>query len=94
MHHKFVAVSLFGVAACANGQVIPDRATLNAILGGGGTTDDFETFAIGDGQAAGLDVNVLDENAVANGQGPGLVNDGAIYQSDVPLQWNGNNYSG
>lgn len=80
-----------------DGNVMPagflgSRAELNTLLGGGGTTDDFEAFSIEDGGATNTDVAVLDENSIANGQGPGLVNDGATYVTSVQVQWNGNAY--
>jgi hypothetical protein len=82
------------LGAAAQADVIPDRTTLNAILGGGGTTDNFETYSIGAGEAVILNgVTVLDENTIANGQGPNLVNNGATYSSGT-LQWNGDQYFG
>lgn len=88
--HKFVQSD--GNAGIAG--VIPNRAALIAMLGGGGTQDDFESFSIPDGAAVNTDVAILDENSVANGQGPGLVNDGARYVTASVLQWNGNGYFG
>lgn len=85
-----VAAGWCTAAALADGQ-IPDRATLDAILGGGQTLEDFESFVIADGGATVLDIAVLDDQSIALGQGPGLVEDGATYSSTT-LQWNGNAY--
>lgn len=89
-----------GVAAAiglgAQAQLIPDRATLDAILGGSQILEDFESFNIGDGNAVNLDVFSLDDSTIANGQGPNLVMPGAIYSdpASFQLQWNGHNYFG
>ena len=74
--------------------LIPDRDTLNAILGDHQILEDFESFEIADEDATNLDVSVLDHNTITNGQGPGLVEPGAVYRdpSAVQLQWNGYNY--
>ena len=92
---KFVLIAIGSIALSyvASAQVIPDRATLNALLVSS-TTDDFETFNIADGTATGLDVFSLDSTTIANGQGPGLVNPGATYidSNSDRLQWNGHTY--
>lgn len=80
-----------------DGEVYPagfiaSRTDLNNLLGGGGTTDDFEAFNISDGGAVSSGNTVLDETTVYQGQGPGLVNDGASYLTASDLQWNGHNY--
>jgi len=86
------AIGACAAASLGDGQ-IPDRATLDSILGGNQTLEDFESFVIADGLATGLDVNPLDDTSIANGQGPGLVEDGASYLATPGfLQWNGNNY--
>ncbi|MEM0519413.1 M36 family metallopeptidase [Aequorivita flava] len=60
------------------------------------TTEDFETYVLPTGTSEVLPgVTTLDENTVANGQGPGLVQDGCVYQ--VPsgyFQWNAAGYFG
>ncbi len=87
-----VVAGLAASVALADGRV-NDRATLNSILGGSQILEDFESFVIADGSAANLDVNPLDDTSIANGQGPGLVEDGASYLATPGvLQWNGNNY--
>jgi len=59
------------------------------------TLETFETFAgLGFGASVGLNVNSLNENTIANGQGPGLVLDGCTYSGSVSLQWNGAGYFG
>ncbi len=83
-----------GATAWGDGQ-IPDRATLDSLLGGNQTLEDFESFVIADGGATNLDTAVLDDQTIANGQGPGLVEPGATYTATTNvLQWNGNAYFG
>lgn len=71
---------------------IGSRSELDALLGGGGKTDGFEGFNIEDFGATNTDAVTLDENSIVNGQGPGLVNDGATYITSLQVQWNGNGY--
>ena len=52
------------------------RADVQAVLGGGQTLEDFESFAIAAGEQVNIDCATLDEAAVCNGQGPGLVEGG------------------
>ena len=93
MRKVSLVVAMAGIAAAASAQQIANRATLNTILGGGGTTDNFEAFNVGVGNAVVLDITNLNSNSIANGQGPGLVNPGASYSSGS-LQWNGDQYFG
>ncbi|NQU50263.1 MAG: hypothetical protein HQ519_16555 [Planctomycetes bacterium] len=53
----------------------------------------FEAYGVGAGNAEVLDISYLDEFAIANGQGPGLVIDGCSY-SATTLQWNGPGWYG
>ena len=84
------------VAANASADIVPDRATLDGILGGSAVTEDFESFSVAFGSADSLDVASLDAFTIANGQGPGLVQPGATYwdPSATQLQWNGDTYFG
>ncbi|MBL7009292.1 MAG: hypothetical protein ISR76_09860 [Planctomycetes bacterium] len=87
------AVAFFG--ADASGQVIGDRATLQNLLGGNGVLHDFEAYNVAFGGAENINVLYLDEFTIANGQGPGLVSDGAAYSCALnTLQWNGDAYFG
>jgi hypothetical protein len=54
----------------------------------------FETYSIVTGGAENLNVACLDDTTIANGQGPGLVQPGALYcdPSGYQLQWNGDQY--
>jgi hypothetical protein len=91
---KFLTIAILaGAAAGAGAQAIGSRGALNAILVSS-TTDDFERFTIGTGDATNLNVSNLDSTTIANGQGPGLVEPGVLYRdpSDVQLQWNGDQY--
>lgn len=84
------------VTTSAAAQLIPDRPTLDAILGGGQIFEDFESFDIADGNATVLDVFTLDSSTIGNGQGPNLVMAGAVYSDpgQTGIQWNGHNYFG
>jgi hypothetical protein len=74
---------------------IATRAELEALLAGTGTTDDFETYDIAEGDAEYTNRRYMDYTTKLNGQGPGLVNLGAGYHAaaDV-IQWNGKNWYG
>lgn len=70
-------------------------ASLLAASASAQTLETFETYAgLGSG-ATGIGVMSLDENTIANGQGPGLVLDGCVYSCLAnALQWNGAGYFG
>ena len=87
-------LGFIGVAGEAKAQsTVPDRSTLNAILGASAVTETFEGYSISAGNAEVLGVTTLDSTTVANGQGPGLVI-GGFSISSSELQWNGNGYYG
>lgn len=88
------SVALVASASAALGQQIPDRPTLDAILGSNQTLEDFESFDVASGDAVNLDVTFLDHTTIANAQGPGLVELGATYidPSGFQLQWNGDQF--
>src|SRR5260370_39900215 len=68
-----VAVLMVGATAEVQaGTVIPTRSALNAALGAGGTTEDFEKFSISS-NAITTPVTMLASGTIVNGQGPGLV---------------------
>lgn len=78
------------MASVVNAQATPGPSgRLN-----GTVTEGFETYSIGAGGAVNLGVTILDENTIANGQGPGLVLDGCVYSCANTLQWNGAGYYG
>ncbi len=91
-----------GAPLGANADLIGSRITLEGLLGDAGTFDDFEAYDIGDDAAnvlfdpAGEIVNLLTSTSIANGQGPGLVKDGAVYTTTpgVAMQWCGNAWFG
>ncbi|MGE3126604.1 MAG: PEP-CTERM sorting domain-containing protein [Fimbriimonadaceae bacterium] len=95
MKRTLFILAISAVAVGAQAQQIGSRAALNALLVGS-TSDDFEAFSIGVGNATNLDTTTLDSTTIANGQGPGLVNAGATYSdpSGTQLQWNGDTYFG
>ncbi|KAA3607303.1 MAG: hypothetical protein DWQ01_16550 [Planctomycetota bacterium] len=89
------ALCLLGSTGLA--QEIGDRGTLEGLLGGGGTLDDFEAYVVGVGGAENINSFVLDDTTVTGtGQGPGLVQDGSTYSctGGNGLQWNGDTYFG
>jgi hypothetical protein len=97
MKHLIIAmVGAVGIASAVDAALILDRTTLDDLLGGNQTLEDFESFVVAQGGAATLDVFELDFNTIANGQGPGLVEPGASYlnPSETSLQWNGDQYFG
>lgn len=97
MNCKYVCLSLL-VSSITIGTVqaqqIPDRSTLDSILGANQIFEDFESFDVAYGGAVSLDVYSLDDSTIAMGQGPGLVEPGAVYSDSATsaLQWNGDNY--
>ncbi len=80
--------------SCAADGQIATRAQFDDILQDNQTLEDFESYAIGNGKSAVLNITSLDQSTVANGQGPGLVGAGARYSdpSGTNMQWNGNGY--
>lgn len=59
------------------------------------TFEDFETYSVASGVGSNLQISILDENAIANGQGPGLVQDGCVYVGLLgQLTWFGANFNG
>ncbi|MCK5942718.1 MAG: hypothetical protein KAI24_12150 [Planctomycetes bacterium] len=60
-------------------QQIPDRATLNAILGGSGTNEAFEALTVIFPGAAAVIGPTLDRTTTFGAQGPGLVAAGVTY---------------
>ncbi len=97
MRRANTILSVFGVLIgiqAATAQQIPDRATLDGILGGNQVLEDFETYDVDDGLWADLNIDWLDETTVVNGQGPGLVQPGVWYMAGSlgDFQWNGDSY--
>jgi hypothetical protein len=97
-----IVAAIAGAPLVANADLIGDRGTLEGLLGLYGTLEDFEAYNIGSGSANPLFdpgdviINQLDSSSIANGQGPGLVKDGAIYSTAAGygMQWNGDDYFG
>jgi hypothetical protein len=97
-----IVAAIAGAPLVANADLIGDRGTLEGLLGLYGTLEDFEAYNIGSGSANPLFdpgdviINHLDSSSIANGQGPGLVKDGAIYSTAAGygMQWNGDDYFG
>jgi hypothetical protein len=81
-------------AGRAEAGFLPDRATLNSILGGGAIKEPFEAFNVSNGTSAPLFSTTLDAGTVTNGQGPGLIVGGVTIADLSGLQWNGDNFLG
>jgi hypothetical protein len=81
------------LGAGADGQIL-DRTDLLTRLGTNAVIEGFESYSIAMGGAENLGIACLDDTSVANGQGPGLVQPGAMYcdPSGFQLQWNGDQY--
>lgn len=98
-----VALLAASLTQVARAQQLPNRVTLDALLGGNQTLEDFESFVVaansaallGDTSGQGAPEFMLDSSTVELGQGPGLVADGATYVSgESILQWLGDGLSG
>jgi hypothetical protein len=89
-----VAACLTATAGRVEAGFLPDRATLNSILGGGAINEPFEAFNVSDGTSVQLFTMTLNASTVTNGQGPGLVVGGVTIFDSSNLQWNGNNFLG
>lgn len=97
-----IVAAIAGAPLVANADLISDRATLDGLLGLNGTFEDFEAYSIASGSAnplfdpADVIINQLDSSSIANGQGPGLVKDGAYYSTAAGfgMQWCGDDWFG
>ncbi|MEW6536367.1 MAG: PEP-CTERM sorting domain-containing protein [Candidatus Auribacterota bacterium] len=83
----------------ANAGVLPDRATLESILGANAVTEDFETLAVPSNTAYGIaNVDTLDSSTILTINtmpfGPGLVIPGVSFTELDNLNWNGENIWG
>lgn len=78
-------------------QAVPilSRPALQALLGGPGMLENFESFNVSAGNAAGLDCAVLNSTSICNGQGPGLVVPGVAFTWGTGGgQWDGAGWFG
>lgn len=87
------AITVAGTALSAQAGPVPDRTTLQGILGGGGTLEDFEGLDVQIGGQYSDDVGSLSSTTTFAGSGPGLVQPGASYNARY-LYWNGPGYYG
>lgn len=85
-----------GLASTAQAGSLSSRAELQALLGGPGFLEDFESFPISNGGATRIDCATLDASALCNGEGAGLVLPGVSILFGVAGdgQWNGASYFG
>ena len=74
--------------------LIPDRGTLERLLGDSAVNEHFEMFPVDPFGAMPLDAKRLDAETVTNGHGPGLVVPGIAIEGPGGLQWNGRGYFG
>jgi hypothetical protein len=87
------AITVAGTALSAQAGLVADRPTLQGILGGGGTLEDFEGLDVQIGGQYGDDSGSLSSTTTFAGLGPGLVQPGASYNA-AALFWNGPGYYG
>jgi len=81
------------IVAQADG-LIATRAEMMEMLGTY-KTDDFETLDLVENGTLNTGLTLIDETSMVYGQGPNLVQDGAVYSSiRGPLTWVGGNYLG
>ncbi len=86
----------------ARADFLPDRASLNALLGARAVSEPFETYAVESPRDPDiLNTATLSSATVVNGeQGPGLVKPGIVFSLDLSasptpsLQWNPSGYFG
>lgn len=88
-----IAVSVFALPLAALAGQVPDRPTLQAILGGGGTLEDFETLNLSPGSQVSDTGGLLNSTTMFAGNGPGLVQPGVDYIAPE-LFWNAEGYYG
>ena len=79
---------------------LPDRASLNALLGARAVSEPLETYQVESPRDPDILGSTLSSTTVVNGQGPGLVKPGVIFSLDPAvsppptLQWNPSGYFG
>lgn len=89
-----MALLSISLAVAQAGSII-DRTQLTTLLGGPGTVEDFEGFAVANDSSGGLNCVVLNSASVCNGQGPGLVVNGVNFTfGSGGGQWDGAGYFG
>ncbi len=91
------AVGGLALAPAVQGAALADRPALQAVLGGPGTLEDFESYVVAvPGTADAMGVELLDSTTIVNGQGPGLVVPGVTFTAPPGdgLQWDDVGYVG
>ena len=91
---KIVCLFVCLFVGSANTALLGTRAELDGVLGGNQTLEDFESLSLSFGGQAN-DTGNLNSTSIFAGQGGGLVETGASYQSDGgsgALFWNGDGY--
>jgi hypothetical protein len=89
--------ALLAVEDARGDLILPDRSSLNSLLGGNAVTEGFESFNVPDGTITPTGTAVLDSTTIIAGQGPGLIVPGLTIRAEGPgnsLFWMGRNYFG
>jgi hypothetical protein len=88
-----LAALLLVAARSAHAGPIATQADLATLLGSGLVVEDFETLSVRFGGQR-YDTGPLSSATLFDGDGPGLVQPGAIYSGNEYLFWNGDAYFG
>ena len=91
------ALAALALADASNAGPVGSRGALQGLIGGPGTVEDFEAYAVSAGGADALFCNTgntLHAGSICNGQGPGLVNANLVLSAPQSLQWDGAGYYG
>jgi hypothetical protein len=92
-----LALTALAFAGVSTAGPIATRAALQGLIGGPGTVENFEAYAISTGGADTLSCdtgNTLHAGSICNGQGPGLVNANLSLSAPGALQWDAAGYFG
>lgn len=91
------ALAALALAGASNAGPVASRAALQGLIGGAGTVENFEAYALSTGGAETLSCdtgNTLHAGSICNGQGPGLVNANLSLSAPGALQWDAAGYFG
>ena len=77
---------MLGFMTITEAGQIPDRETLDSILGSGGVTEELESLVVDDGLCM-IVPSPLNSDTIIDEQGPGLVVDGVWFVSVGQFEW-------
>ena len=77
---------MLGFMTITEAGQIPDRETLDSILGSGGVTEELESLVVDDGLCM-IVPSPLNSDTIIDEQGPGLVVDGVWFVSVGQVEW-------